>query len=178
LQQQQPTRVVEEEIDPLDAFMSTEVMPEVHRAAAEEVKLKMEARLQRAKELAEGAVKRVVDADDDDSDIEPEPDAIVMVSGDTCSREGGREEGHRTKRVVRPPVLLRCSAALRYLRCLPIIAVHPSVSGVQCDCPAVFHWVFSRTQSSSWFCPPRPRPPLPRYVDASGFGMGRFPPTR
>jgi len=35
--------------------------------------------IHRAKELAEGAVKKTVDDDDDDSDKEPEPDAVVTI---------------------------------------------------------------------------------------------------
>uniref|UniRef100_A0A7S0MYR3 J domain-containing protein n=1 Tax=Pyramimonas obovata TaxID=1411642 RepID=A0A7S0MYR3_9CHLO len=80
--QKAPTQVVEEdEVDPLDAFMSN-VDSEVKQAQEAELKAKMEARLQRAKEIAEGKPAKQMKGlgdDDDDSDADPDPDATVTI---------------------------------------------------------------------------------------------------
>jgi len=69
----------EEEVDPLDAFMATTVDPEVEKGKQAALRAVMEARLERAKELAAGAAKKTEGDMDSDSEGEPEPDATITL---------------------------------------------------------------------------------------------------
>ncbi|KAK3259900.1 hypothetical protein CYMTET_31120, partial [Cymbomonas tetramitiformis] len=76
-----PVVADEDEVDPLDAFMS-DVTTEVKQVEELDAKQKLEARVERAKQKMEGKdvkAPKGVGLDSDSDEDEPEPDATVVV---------------------------------------------------------------------------------------------------